>query len=370
MSNTSNVKNKQNVFVEIAMTNNCNGNCAYCFESKHSGFLRDLAVEKREIELLVDACNTFDANKYNYLTVSFWGGEPFLNTPFMFQVFENTYRYKFVKYHCYSNGLLLNEYAKLVSKPWFNEIKNRLHIQLSYDGEPHHILKRGNNGQQVLETANFLRNLGVSIAFKATLSYDLLDKLPEIWDSYYALAEKFNHTISYYPTLDTSSQPPDDETYDKWQKAVIEVAKKEYNYIKQHNRSLWQWFTNGRKMNCGLQNSIYMHTDGNIYICHGCPYLQNSNRFFVKNINEISSLYELIPNKFNVQLNETCQKCEATHCSACHVTQLRDTDDIYKNWSDARTYNKEKCKYYKWFGYIAKLLNYEIIKSNKSNNKV
>lgn len=355
---------KKSIFIEVTTTNNCNCKCAYCFEGSHDSCKRNLAVEARQLELIVKACNEFDASKYDKLTLSFWGGEPFLNSEFMFKLIESTCDYEFVQYHCYSNGLLKDEYAKLVQLPCFDKIKPKLHIQLSYDGEPHHKLKRGDNGSKVVEMAQFLQDHGVMFSFKATLSYDLIDKLPQIWDSYKALADRFGSTVQYFPTLDTSTSPSD-ESFEQWKKATVEVAKKEFQYIQEHNVPLWQWLANGRKMNCALGNSVHLHNDGNIYVCHGCPYLANASRFVTANIFNIQSLYEAINEKFSMELDQRCIKCGATHCSACHVSQLRDDQDIYKDWSLCRSNDQNKCKYYKWFGYIAKLLKLEVLKSNR-----
>ena len=355
--------NKKHIFAEITLTNNCNCNCSYCFEGLHICQPRNLDIEKRQLELLVDACKNFDKDKYESFIISFWGGEPFLNMEFMYEIIKSTCDFDFVKYHCYSNGILLNKYKELFSKDFFQKKKDKFHIQLSYDGEPHHSLKRGNNSSQVLTTAQFLYDNNIQFSFKATLSYDLLDKLPDIWDSYKQLSDRFGNIVSYFPTLDTSTSPSD-ETFEIWKRSILNIAKKEFQYIRKNGRPLWQWFSNGRKMNCALGNSIHMHNDGNIYICHGCPYLSNSKRFIIKNINEINSLYDVITEKFNLSLDEKCIKCGATHCSACHVTQLKDNEDIYKNWSSCRSNDQNKCKYYQWFGYISKLLKLVYIKAN------
>lgn len=356
---------QSDIFIEVTLTNNCNCNCSYCFEGDHSCQPRNLDIEKRQLKLIEDACKDFDKTKHKRLTVSFWGGEPFLNTEFMYELIKCTYKYDFVQYHCYSNGLLIDKYKELLSQDFFNDIKDRLHIQLSYDGEPHHTIKRGNTGDKVLETAQFLTDNNVWFGFKATLSYDMIDKLPEIWDSYRIVVDRFKtNNVNYFPTLDTAINPTL-ENFESWKHVLVEIATKEFNYFKINNRLIWQWFDNGRKMNCGLGNSIHMHNDGNIYICHGCPYLKNSKRFVVNSIDTVNSLYDVVSERFNMCLDETCIKCEATHCSACHVTQLKENEDIYENWSSCRSNDENKCKYYKYFGYIAKLLKFAVLKSNK-----
>ena len=91
-------------------------------------------------------------------------------------------------------------------------------------------MKRGNTRKQILDVAKLLQKNNIQFSFKATLSYDLIDKLPEIWDSYYELVPMFGSDVSYFPTLDTSTSPSL-ESFDAWKKAVVQVAKKEYLYI-------------------------------------------------------------------------------------------------------------------------------------------
>lgn len=349
------------IFIEITLTDNCNCNCQYCFEGHKIHKPRNLDIENRQLELLLDACEKFDTNKYDRFNISFWGGEPFLNTEFMFKIISETYKYDYVRYHCYSNGILIDEYKKLTNLEFFDSIRDRFHIQLSYDGEPHHTLKRGKTGEQVLQTARFLQEQNISFSFKSTLSYDMIQYLPEIWDSYKQLYIEFGDSALYFPTLDTAATPPKN-CFDIWKKTIIEVAKKEYDFITEYGNALWSWFSNGRKMNCKLENSIHLHNDGNIYVCHGCPYLDNKDRFIRQDIFEIKNLFDVVNEQFKMDLNEKCSNCEATHCSACHVTQLKDTDDLYNDWSNCRSNDENKCKYYKYFGYISKLLHFALFK--------
>jgi hypothetical protein len=44
-----------------------------------------------------------------------------------------------------------------------------------------------------------------SLSFKATLSFDHLELLPQIWDSYEELHERYNFA-TYSPTLDQSNE--------------------------------------------------------------------------------------------------------------------------------------------------------------------
>lgn len=98
--------------VEITITNRCNCNCEYCFEGSHDD-ISSPAEEERQIKILEDYCKEFDLSNHNRLNVIFWGGEPMMNTKFLFRLIEVSYRYDFVRYMMYSNGLLVDKYEEL-----------------------------------------------------------------------------------------------------------------------------------------------------------------------------------------------------------------------------------------------------------------
>ena len=249
---------KENIFIELTMTNNCNCHCKYCFEGDHPLEERNLEEEQRQFDLLIDLCKKFDIDKYEWLTISFWGGEPFLNTDFMFKIINATYKYSFVRYHIYSNGTLVHKYKEFLKQNFITELNGRIHIQLSYDGEPHHTIKRGNNSNKIFIVAKMLRSAHIHFDFKATLSFDMICHLPEIWKSYEKLYEEFGNTIRYQPTLDTTFDSL--EYYDEWKKALQQIVKYEYQFVKKHKYPLWGWFTEYSKRNCMLGNSIFIHS--------------------------------------------------------------------------------------------------------------
>ena len=89
---------------------------------------RNLIIENKQIELLKKLCSKFDLSMCDSLTVSFWGGEPMMNLDFVCNVIEATSKYKFVRYHMYSNGTLEDEFKRLLDKPFIEDIKDRMHI--------------------------------------------------------------------------------------------------------------------------------------------------------------------------------------------------------------------------------------------------
>ena len=48
---------------------------------------------------------------------------------------------------------------------------------------------RGSNSEMIFRTARMLSENGFRVSFKATLSYDMISHLPEIWKSYELLEQ-------------------------------------------------------------------------------------------------------------------------------------------------------------------------------------
>jgi hypothetical protein len=131
----------------------------------------------------------------------------------------------------------------------------------------------------------------INFSFKATLTFDMIYKLPEIWKSYEELFYKYPKiNVRYFPTFDTSKTLP--EYLNIWKEKLLEVAKLEYNFIKKHGFSLWTWFEGNHKGICKLQNTFHIHTDGYIYLCHGALYLNNDKLKLGNTSN--SNLFELL----------------------------------------------------------------------------
>lgn len=356
------MNDKQDIFVDITVTNECNCRCDYCFEGEHSCKNINIEEQQRQLALLINTCEAFDQSKYKWFTISFWGGEPFLNLEYVKQIIDSTSKYPFVRYHCYSNGTLLDEYKKFVE---FDSVKNltvdRLHIQLSYDGEPHHMLKRHTDSGVIKNVAQILKTHNISFSFKATLSYDMIQHLPAIWDSYKELYNEFGVNARYTPTLDTVYRK--DDKLVLWQKILIEIAKKEYLFIKEHNYPLWTWFENDKKTNCCLGNSAHMHSDGNIYICHGCAYKKENKNTILAKTSNITTLFDILSLKYTSQyIPEQCKTCSATYCSMCHAIEIDENKEqiTLDDWIQNKVNNINRCKYFKYFGLISKLLKYSV----------
>ena len=66
----------------LLVTNACNLNCVYCYESHKSNKYMTLEVAQRAIQ------NAFEKEGFDYVSVQFMGGEPLLGFPLIKEISE------------------------------------------------------------------------------------------------------------------------------------------------------------------------------------------------------------------------------------------------------------------------------------------
>ena len=99
--------------LEITVSGGCNKSCSYCFEhAKPSA--RDLEEEHRQLEIVKRLCREFDHKKFGRLHLSFWGGEPLMNTGWLREILLSTTNYEFVDYSMFTNGTLHHKLRELI----------------------------------------------------------------------------------------------------------------------------------------------------------------------------------------------------------------------------------------------------------------
>ena len=357
----SNVDTRTPMNVELTVTDECNCRCEYCFEDCKPRTSLKPEIQQKMLELVVDLCQRFDVNEHSFLNFSFWGGEPFMNEKFMKLIVDQTKKYDFVKYHVYTNGILsdqLEDFAKFAVE---NNIAQRMSVQFSYDGEPHNSIKRHNDGKVTIANAQKYIEAGFNVNFKATLSYDMVSKLPQIWDSYKQLHDEIGSIVSYSPTLDMAKA--DYSYFSQWKNAVKEIVKKEKNFIIDHGYPLMSWLNDYQKRSCNIDYSVHMHSDGNMYICHGCPYSKNSCSKSYGSFIEASSLIPYLSRHEIAEDNEICRKCGAAYCASCHIMHLNGSSlkQNISQWNICKSASKSRCMYYQYFSYMTSALRYALI---------
>lgn len=362
------LQHRTDVCIEFTTTQKCNCRCDYCFECGDQHHM-DNSIQNKCIELLVEYCKTFDSTKHRYLIVTFWGGEPFLNVDFILHVINATSAYGFVEYRSYSNGTQIQNYAKVIELLKSKNIENRFQMQLSYDGEPQHTSKRHYDPAIVINSAQMLIDAKIGVSFKATLSFDMIENLPEIWDSYFELYQQFGDIVSYSPTIDLTRSCL--EYLDKWHDSLIIVANKELKFFMKYGRHLMQYFNGDAKRICNVNNSISINVDGTMHVCHGCFYEDNVGNLSLGNVNSIKSLQQIIRND-TVDLQHIpfdCHICPATYCAVCHIKQI-DPDKKLQDWTTCMPDNAIRCQYFRIFGKIHRALNIAKMRVNRKHGNI
>lgn len=360
---------KPSAMLEITVSSGCNKQCSYCFEHDQPK-TRDLEEEKRQLEIVKKLCNEFDHSRFGRLSLSFWGGEPLVNIEWLREILKATVQHEFVDYYMFTNGTLHQKLKMLIED---EETKSafkcgRFQVQVSYDGEPHHSMKRGYSFDDAMPMLDLLHSNSIRFTLKSTVAEDSIALMPECWKSYEKLYEKYGKEVSYSPTIDASSSL-DHVDLNLWRSAARELAKLEFNFIKKNKHPLMSWFRHDQKRVCSVKNCIHMHSDGNLYLCHGAPYLDAAKRdkFVIASTRDILAAPDMQSMLFrddNVDLSlrpDECLKCEATACAMCHVG-ICNPDNYRDTWASCVCQQKARCRLYKEFGKVARALNFAVLK--------
>ena len=354
--------NRDDVVIEITTTQQCNCHCTYCFEQASRQIIQP-QISKKIIVKLIDYCNSFDITKHKHLVITFWGGEPFLNADLICEIVQATSKYDFVIWRAYSNGTMIDKYKQLAILLEEYRLASKFQIQLSYDGEPHHTIKRKYSSQFVIDAANYLVEHNVNISFKATLAFDMIDCLPQIWDSYKSLYQMFGDLVAYSPTLDMTNTS---NTYlNAWIKNMTTIANKEYHFFLQNGRNLMSFFNGNQKRICDINNSISIDVDGTIYRCHGCFYEQNKNGLVIGNIDDMPINDALLLNVVDSnKIPYQCSICEAPYCAVCHAKYVNRLD-VFHDWTNCMPTDTTRCQYFKEFARIFRAYRLAIHRVNR-----
>lgn len=128
----------------------------------------------------------------------------------------------------------------------------------------------------------------------------------------------------------------------------------------QSERPILYWFNVHDKMKCGIDKSVYIHTNGDYFCCQGCVYCDKPSTH-LGNINDTSliDIYTLIKdNAKRMKPNQACNACCATYCAICHSVMLDKDEDAYENWMSCISRDIWKCETYKYFGNLSRIYQF------------
>jgi len=360
------MQRKKSLTFELTTSALCDMNCTYCFEGVKANpeRLEDLDVVIKRIQETLQS--NFYKESYENISISFWGGEPTLNTKYIITMMNAFKDEPEVEFHMYSNGYNLDRMKEVLD----NVDTSKLKIQISYDGgEINEVYRLTNKGlsttKAVMDTFHYLAEQGIQCDLKSTLPLGAITKVYSAWKNFEDLHEKYkdypNVTVYFAPTIDYT-QRRDETIEDKvklFRTEMLKIAKKEIQFYEKYGRHLMSWFNSSEeKVNCsaGL-DMIAVDVDGKTYPCHGMLYADGKERMENASLyddNFINSM-EKFNNKFKDTIHvvpDICTDCVATYCAVCPAAtfQISEKEDDMDKWNDRGV--NGLCEFYQTFGEI------------------
>lgn len=162
----------------LLVTNACNLNCVYCYESHKSDKTMSLEIAQQAIR------KAFEKDGFDYVSIQFMGGEPLLAYPLIKEISEWMWDNEFSKpYELFAstNGTLLNDEMK----SWFLLNKERISLGLSFDGTPTaQDMNRSQSSRKI--DFDFFKEAWPNMYVKMTIS---TDTIKSVYDSVVYLEE-------------------------------------------------------------------------------------------------------------------------------------------------------------------------------------
>jgi len=347
--------------IEITTTNACNFNCEYCFEKN---FYPTKTILDQNYNVLVRKIKELTNSKWfnsivNNFQITFWGGEPSLNISMIKNIVNDFKDDQRANFYIYTNGSKIEELL-----PILESVKPRFRVQISYDGNPIHDLRRVTHNNKptstiVKRSMKKLKERELPFGIKSTVMYKDFKYLPEAWDDIYNLQKDFPE-LRYALTVDYHNVNFLDYK-DEVEEALLKIAKKEINYFNNQEDFLSNIFSGSRRI-CGTEKMLAIDTKGKVYFCHGCIYSNNSKELQFTNIFSDDFIYDVEQN-FNRFHNskelpvQECSECVALTCLRCSVKkfEISSKNSLVEKWFDYPC-QKELCAYYKLVGKIGRAL--------------
>jgi radical SAM protein with 4Fe4S-binding SPASM domain len=376
-------KGKRGTFtLELTTSALCDLACTYCFEGEkvNKQRLEDLDLLIKRIYELLES--DWMKKHYSGLNLSFWGGEPTLNPNYIIKIMDEFQHRDDVSFHMYSNGFNQKNMLRVVN----TVDTSKLEIQISYDGhainDAYRLTKNGKStAKNVISTFEMLADRGITVCFKSTLPSTALGSLYEAWldfeRMFYTYNERYGNRIrvAFTPTIDYSMIPSEESKQELvviFKKQVLNIAKKEIAFYKQHGRHLCTWFGGSdTKTNCsaGL-NMAAIDVNGDSYACHGALYapgraeMKSSSIFDDTFIQSVATFADKFEKSVNT-VSDVCRDCVATTCVICPVatSSVSKKDDFFLKWTDRQV--NGLCEFYQTFGEIDRTVQHYLHRKEK-----
>nr|WP_277601294.1 radical SAM protein [Marinitoga sp. 38H-ov] len=298
----------------------CNMKCIYCFAD--NGTYGNTSIMKFETVKL--ALEKLYNNRFDQLSISFFGGEPLLNFKLIKEVveyIEKNFNQK-PAYNITTNGTLLNEEIVKFMK------KHNFKVMISIDGnEKENNLLRPlkNNENSFRKTVN-----GIKLLEKYEIEYftritvtKFNQEFDDFWSEY-----NFKNVVRAFVAPEDYTLLPDLKKYDKKIESYVSGEDKTISEIILSSIKVRKNRIKNKKtlkINClGGAREVSLSASGDLYMCHRATGIE---KYYIGNIFKntheeiIESAYNLF-NKIMIGIkNEKCKKCWAKNLcgGGCHL---------------------------------------------------
>lgn len=332
----------------LVLTNECNLNCSYCYERNKKKSVMTFDIAKREIECLLQD------KKYETLTLSFFGGEPFLEFELMKKICLWIWANSSKK--IYLNVITNGSTLKKNEKEWLQENRKKINVMLSLDGTPE-TQNRNRCGSFDQIDIPFFKENWPDVGVKMTISNQSLKNLCEDVKFVHSLNLKIAECNLAFG-IDWSDKN-NVKIFAKQMEALYRYYKDniELKFAEIINMAV-EACENERKILkiCNAGESRYVDTDGSIYPCNYINPLCFSKKdlFFLMNVD-----FENIEELEDMECFETCYIYPL--CPNCYAANYSLSGQLNKR-------NRAVCKINKVRAYYSALLLFEKIRIKKINN--
>lgn len=326
--------------VTIVLTNKCNLNCVYCYETNKS----DISIEESVLlDIIRKEMNTADKK----VSFNLFGGEPFLR----FDLIHATYDYLYTHYNTslWEIGLITNGtlvHGKI--QHWLRERNKQIVCTLSLDGKKD-IQDRNRNSSYDNIDIDFFVNTFPKPYAKMTVSPYTLSNLAENIIFLQDLGFLVNCSLGYGYAWSPQMRRVFSEELAKYFNTAFE---NDYNREKcsllsfpykeiYHSENVFY-----RNCDAGHDSHTY-NTDGKKYPCH--MFLPNGfSDEDMKAVDKISFPGKVVPLD---KIDNACIKCPIhSVCQSCYANNFRKSRNIFKQDEDICKANKilfrQKAEYY------------------------
>lgn len=247
----------------LTITNDCNMCCVYCYQEKKRSDIISLCTAKQILHRHLN-----DKEKFSFLNIVLFGGEPFLYFERIKEICEWTWGQKWSIPYIFNfstNGTLLDEKVKR----WLIHNAHRILLTLSADGERDSQNINRCNSFDRIDFSFFIRNWPRAFV-KMTISQKTLHNMASDIIFFHQLGFSFAE-CNLAVGIDWQSKDNEEIIKRELNKLVEYYAQ--YNDVNPApiiNLQLWKCsLEKKREKSCGIGESVIMYdSDGKLYPCN------------------------------------------------------------------------------------------------------